>query len=55
LAAQALEFGVEVVAVARAGAVSHLQAVPASAKRRGFATGQCRMPNILAGPKALTD
>jgi len=56
LAAQALEFGVEVVAVARASAAADLQlALYAAAQRRGFAAGRFRLPKILAGPQALTE
>ena len=51
LAAQALEFGVDVVAVARAGAAQDLQlAFYAEAKTRGWSAGQFRVPKILAGP-----
>ncbi|HEY3605133.1 MAG TPA: 1-deoxy-D-xylulose-5-phosphate reductoisomerase, partial [Sporichthyaceae bacterium] len=56
LAAQALEFAVEVVAVARATAVADLQlALFAAAQARGFSTGQFPLPKILAGPDALTE
>jgi 1-deoxy-D-xylulose-5-phosphate reductoisomerase len=56
LAAQALEFAVEVVAVARATAVADLQlALFAAAQARGFSTGQFPLPRILAGPDALTE
>jgi 1-deoxy-D-xylulose-5-phosphate reductoisomerase len=56
LAAQALEFGVEVVAVARATTVADLQlALFAAAQRRGFSAGQYQLPKILAGPDALTE
>jgi 1-deoxy-D-xylulose-5-phosphate reductoisomerase len=55
LARQALELGVEVVAVARASAASDLQlAFYAEAQRRGFSTGQYAVPKILAGPDAAT-
>jgi 1-deoxy-D-xylulose-5-phosphate reductoisomerase len=56
LAAQALEFAVDVVAVARATAVGDLQlALFAAAQRRGFSAGQYQLPKILAGPDALTE
>jgi len=56
LAQQALELGVEVVAVARASAAQDLQlAFYAEASRRGFATGDFRIPKILAGPDAMTE
>ena len=53
LATQALEFGVEVVAVSQASALEDLQlALYSHAQRRGFARGQARLPKILAGPDA---
>ncbi|GAA4979067.1 1-deoxy-D-xylulose-5-phosphate reductoisomerase [Yinghuangia aomiensis] len=56
LAAQALELGVEVVAVAQATAAQDLQlAFYAEAKRRGYATGEYQVPRILAGPDAATE
>ncbi len=56
LAAQAIEFGVEVVAVAKASAAGDLQlALYAEAQRRGYATGEHRVPKILAGPDAHTE
>jgi len=56
LAAQALEFGVEVVAVARASAASDLQlALYAEAQRRGFSTGDFELPRILAGPDSASE
>ena len=55
LAAQALDFGVEAVAVARATAAGDLQlALFAEAQRRGFAEGQFTLPRIVAGPDAAT-
>jgi 1-deoxy-D-xylulose-5-phosphate reductoisomerase len=55
LARQALELGVEVVAVAKASAASDLQlAFFAEAQRRGFSTGEYALPKILAGPDAAT-
>jgi len=56
LAAQALEFGVEVVGVAKASAAQDLQlAFYAEAAQRGYATGDYRIPKILAGPDAMTE
>jgi 1-deoxy-D-xylulose-5-phosphate reductoisomerase len=56
LARQALELSVEVVAVARASVTQDLQlAFYAEAKRRGWATGDYRIPKILAGPQAATE
>ncbi|SBT37793.1 1-deoxy-D-xylulose-5-phosphate reductoisomerase [Micromonospora narathiwatensis] len=56
LAAQALELGVEVVGVARASAAQDLQlAFYAEASRRGWATGDFKLPKIVAGPDAMTE
>jgi 1-deoxy-D-xylulose-5-phosphate reductoisomerase len=56
LAAQALQLGVAVVAVARASAVQDLQlAFYAEASRRGYATGDFPLPKILAGPEAISE
>ncbi len=56
LAAQALELGVEVVAVAKAGAAQDLLAAfYAEASRRGYATGDFRVPKVLAGPDAMAE
>ena len=56
LAAQALELGVEAVAVARASAAQDLQlAFYAEASKRGYATGEFRIPKILAGPGAMAE
>ena len=56
LAAQALELGVEVVGVAKASAAQDLQlAFYAEASRRGYATGEFRIPKILAGPDAMVE
>ena len=56
LAQQALELGVEVVAVARATAASDLQlAFYAAAQARGFSAGDYVVPKILAGPDAATE
>src|SRR3954454_7205991 len=49
LAQQALDLGVEVVAVARASAAQDLQlALYAQAQRRGFSSGDFALPKILA-------
>ena len=56
LAAQALEFAPEVVAVARASAAQDLQlAFYAEAKRRGYAAGDFAIPKIVAGPDAVAE
>lgn len=56
LAAQALELGVDVVGVARSSAVQDLQlAFYAEAQKRGYATGDFRIPKIVAGPDAMTE
>jgi 1-deoxy-D-xylulose-5-phosphate reductoisomerase len=56
LAAQALQLGVEVVGVARSSVVADLQlAFYAEAQRRGYATGDFRIPKIVAGPEAMTE
>ncbi len=56
LAAQALELGVEAVAVARASAAQDLQlAFYAAAKAGGYAAGEHPVPKILAGPDAATE
>jgi 1-deoxy-D-xylulose-5-phosphate reductoisomerase len=56
LASQALELGVDVVAVTRASAAQDLQlAFYAEASRRGYATGDFKLPKILAGPPAITE
>ncbi len=56
LAQQALELGVEVVAVARASAAQDLQlAFYAAAKAGGYSAGQFPVPKILAGPDAATE
>jgi 1-deoxy-D-xylulose-5-phosphate reductoisomerase len=56
LAQQALELGVEVVAVAAATAAQDLQlAFYAAAQERGYSAGEHRVPKILAGPDALTE
>jgi 1-deoxy-D-xylulose-5-phosphate reductoisomerase len=56
LAAQALELGVEVVGVAKSSAVQDLQlAFYAEASKRGYATGDFRIPKLFAGPDAMTE
>ena len=56
LARQALDLGVEVVAVAQATAAQDLQlAFYAEAQARGFSSGQFRLPKILAGPDAAAE
>jgi 1-deoxy-D-xylulose-5-phosphate reductoisomerase len=56
LARQALELGVEVVAVAQATAAQDLQlAFYAEAQARGFAAGEFAVPKILAGPDAAAE
>ncbi len=56
LAQQALDLGVEVVAVGKATAAQDLQlAFYAEAQARGFSSGQWSVPKILAGPDAATE
>lgn len=56
LAAQALEFEVEAVAVARGTAVEDVQlALYAEAQRLGYAEGRFRLPRLFAGPDAATE
>ena len=56
LAKQALDLGVEVVAVAKATAAQDLQlAFYAEAQARGFSAGDFAVPKILAGPDAATE
>ncbi|HEY0359433.1 MAG TPA: hypothetical protein VGD11_12680, partial [Mycobacteriales bacterium] len=56
LAAQALEFGVEVVAVARASAAQDLLlAFYAAAQAHGYSAGEFPVPKILAGPDAAAE
>ena len=56
LAQQALELGVEVVAVARASAAQDLQlAFYAAAKAGGYSSGDHPVPKILAGPDAAAE
>ncbi|GAA2862009.1 1-deoxy-D-xylulose 5-phosphate reductoisomerase [Actinoplanes cyaneus] len=56
LAAQALEFGVDVVGVAAASVVQDLQlAFYAEAQKRGWSSGDFKLPKIVAGPDAMTE
>jgi len=56
LARQALQLGVDVVAVAQATAAQDLQlAFYAEAQARGFSAGQYVLPKILAGPEAAAE
>ena len=56
LARQALDAGVAVVAVTRSTMVQDLQlAFYAEASRRGWATGEAKLPRIIAGPDAATE
>ncbi|MBA2552947.1 MAG: 1-deoxy-D-xylulose-5-phosphate reductoisomerase [Geodermatophilaceae bacterium] len=56
LARQALELGVDVVAVARATSAQDLQlAFYAAARAGGFSEGQFAVPRILAGPEAAAE
>jgi 1-deoxy-D-xylulose-5-phosphate reductoisomerase len=56
LAEQALGLGVRTVAVARATAAQDLQlAFYAEASKRGWATGEFALPEILAGPSAAEE
>jgi 1-deoxy-D-xylulose-5-phosphate reductoisomerase len=56
LAAQALDLGVEAVAIAKASAAEDVVvAFYAEAKRRGFSSGQYAVPKVLAGPDAASE
>ncbi|MEU6859420.1 1-deoxy-D-xylulose-5-phosphate reductoisomerase [Glycomyces sp. NPDC046736] len=56
LAEQALELGVEVIAVADATALEAVQrALFAAANARDWTGGGFKMPKLLAGPKAMTE
>ncbi|GAA1377896.1 1-deoxy-D-xylulose-5-phosphate reductoisomerase [Catellatospora chokoriensis] len=56
LAQQALELGVEAVGVAKSTAAQDLQlAFYAEAQRRGWSSGDFKLPKILAGPQAMTE
>ncbi|BEP16505.1 1-deoxy-D-xylulose-5-phosphate reductoisomerase [Acidothermaceae bacterium B102] len=56
LASQALRYGAEVVAVAKASAAQDLLlAFYAEAQRRGYEKGQYAVPTVLAGPDAASE
>ncbi|MEV5964243.1 1-deoxy-D-xylulose-5-phosphate reductoisomerase [Kribbella sp. NPDC051952] len=56
LAEQALEFEVEVVAVAKATVAQDLQlAFYAEAQRKGYAQGEFKIPKIITGPDASSE
>lgn len=56
LAEQALELGVEAVAVSKATAAQDVQlAMYAAAQSRGYATGSYPLPKVLAGPQAAEE
>jgi 1-deoxy-D-xylulose-5-phosphate reductoisomerase len=56
LAAQAIELGVEAVAVSRATAAQDVQlAIYAEAKRAGHDRGAFAMPKVVAGPDAVAE
>jgi 1-deoxy-D-xylulose-5-phosphate reductoisomerase len=56
LAEQAIDLGVEVVAVARSSALEDLQlALYAEAQRRGYDRGAYELPKLLAGPQAAAE
>lgn len=56
LAAQAVEFDVDAVAVAQGTAVEDVQlALYAEAQRRGYSSGAAKLPRLVAGPQAATE
>ena len=56
LAAQAIDSGAEVVAVAKASALEDVQlALYAEAQRRGYDRGDVALPKLLAGPDAAAE
>jgi 1-deoxy-D-xylulose-5-phosphate reductoisomerase len=56
LATQALEYAVDVVAVARASAAQDVQlALYAEVQRRGWAAGEAKLPRLLTGPDAAAE
>lgn len=56
LAAQALELGVDAVAVSSAGSLEDVQlALYAEAQRRGYSRGEFALPKLLAGPAAVEE
>ena len=56
LAKQALDFGVEAVAVAKATSAEDVQfALYAAAQQRGYSAGEFSVPKLLTGPHAATE
>jgi 1-deoxy-D-xylulose-5-phosphate reductoisomerase len=56
LAVQAIELGVEIVAVAKASALEDVQlALYAEAQRRGFDRGDYELPRLVGGPDAASE
>ncbi len=56
LASQAVEFDVQVVAVANATAAQDVQlALYAEAQRRGWSAGEYRLPRLITGPDAAVE
>jgi 1-deoxy-D-xylulose-5-phosphate reductoisomerase len=56
LAQQALDLGVEAVAVAKGTAAEDVQLeLYAEAQRRGYSTGDARVPRLLAGPDSVVE
>ena len=56
LAQQALDLGVEVVAVAKGTAAQDVQLeLYAEAQRRGYPVGDARVPKLLAGPESVAE
>ncbi len=56
LAAQAIEFGVELVAVASATSAQDVQlALYAEAQKRGWSAGEFELPKLIAGPQAAVE
>jgi len=56
LAQQALDLGVEAVAVAKGTAAEDVQLeLYAEAQRRGYSTGDARVPKLLAGPDSIVE
>jgi 1-deoxy-D-xylulose-5-phosphate reductoisomerase len=56
LAEQAVELGVDVVAIAKPSALEDVQlALYAEAQRRGYDRGEVQLPKLLAGPQAAAE
>jgi 1-deoxy-D-xylulose-5-phosphate reductoisomerase len=56
IARQAIEFGVEAIAVSKSTAFEDVQlALYAQAQRSGYDRGEYRLPRLLAGPDAVLD